>query len=112
MDGVMISPDTFKGYAILFYQELKEICAKNAKLLEGHWCGRTQNLLPLVPGCGLDIVEAIVTSPMADTTLSDAIDMLRGEVVLQGGIPSVLVCKEGCTRKQFKKNTSRRSWFH
>lgn len=103
MDGVMISPDIFQEYAIPFYQELKEICSKNGKLLEGHWCGRTQNLLPLVPGCGLDIVEAIVTSPMADITLSDAIDMLRGEVVLQGGIPSVLVCEQGCTREQFGK---------
>jgi hypothetical protein len=103
MDGMMISPDIFEEYAIPFYQELKSICAEKGKLLEGHWCGRTENLLPMVPGCGLDVVEAIVTKPMADLTLCDALDMLQGEVVLQGGLPSVLVCEEGCTREEFDR---------
>ena len=102
MDGCMISPDIFREYAIPFYQESKKICAAKGKIYEGHWCGRTQTLLPLVPGCGLDVVEAIVTKPMADITLDEALKMLGGEVVLQGGIPSVLVCKEGGTRDDFE----------
>ena len=36
-------------------------------------------------------------------SLLPALDMLKGEVVLQGGIPSVLVCKEGGTREDFGK---------
>jgi uroporphyrinogen-III decarboxylase len=60
-------------------------------------------LLDLVPGCGLDVVEAIVTKPMADITLEDAIDKLQGEVVLQGGLPSVLVCNEGGSMEKFEK---------
>jgi hypothetical protein len=103
MDGTMISGPIFKEYAIPFYQEARKIISPKNKLFEGHWCGRTQNLLPLVPGCGLDIVEAIVSKPMADIELSEAIDMLKGEVVLQGGIPSVLVCEQGCTRDEFVK---------
>ena len=103
MDGVMISPDIFKEYAVPFYLEAKKICSERNKIFEAHWCGRTQSLLDLVPGCGLDVVEAIVTKPMADITLEDAIDKLRGEVVLQGGIPSVLVCNEGGSMEDFKK---------
>ncbi len=103
MDGVMISPDIFKQYAVPFYQEAKKIVHSHGKLFEGHWCGRTQTLLPLVPGCGLDLVEAIVTSPMADITLNEAIDMLDGKVVLQGGVPAVMVCDEGGSRKDFEK---------
>jgi uroporphyrinogen-III decarboxylase len=103
MDGVMISPAIFKEYAIPFYREAKAICTEKGKLFEGHWCGRTQNLLPLVPGCGLDVIEAIVTKPMADITLAEAIDRLEGKVVLQGGVPSVLVCEEGGSRKDFEK---------
>lgn len=112
MDGLTMSPALFKEYAVPFYQEAREAIRASregeapaepirSKIFGGHWCGRTQSLLPLVPGCGLDMVEAIVTSPMADVELIGALDMLNGEVVLQGGIPSVLVCEEGCTRDEF-----------
>lgn len=103
MDGVMISPDIFKEYAIPFYQEVHKVTSAKGKLFEGHWCGRTQSLLPFTPGCGLDIAEAIVTKPMADITLADALDTLKGEVVLQGGLPSVIVCEEGGSRADFEK---------
>ncbi|NMB98430.1 MAG: hypothetical protein GYA02_17780, partial [Clostridiaceae bacterium] len=103
MDGTMISPPIFKEYAMPFYQDAKKILAEKGKIFEGHWCGRTQNLLDLVPECGLDVVEAIVTKPMADIELKDALDKLQGKVVLQGGIPSVLVCNEGATDEEFKR---------
>ena len=103
MDGTMVSPRIFREYAIPFYQEARKIIAEKGKIFEGHWCGRTQSLLPLVPGCGLDVVEAIVTKPMADISLPEALDMLKGEVVLQGGIPSVLVCEEGGSREAFER---------
>ncbi len=103
MDGTMISPDIFKEYAVPFYQAAHTICASRNKIFEGHWCGRTQTLLPLVPGCGLDVVEAVVTRPMADVSLGDALDLLRGEVVLQGGMPAVLVCNEGGSYADFER---------
>ncbi len=102
MDGRMISPAIFREYALPFYEEAAKVIHAGGKLFMGHWCGQTQTLLPLVPGCGLDVVEAIVTKPMADLTLAAAIEMLRGEVVLQGGIPSVVVCDEGGTRDDFR----------
>lgn len=103
MDGLMISPTIFNEYGVPFYREVQKICSERGKLCQGHWCGRTQSLLPLVPDCGLDIVEAIVTQPMASVTLSDALDMLDGKVVLQGGIPSVLVCEEGGSTDAFMR---------
>ncbi|MDD2710634.1 MAG: uroporphyrinogen decarboxylase family protein [Verrucomicrobiae bacterium] len=103
MDGTMISPAIFKEYAVPFYQEARRIISARGKIFEGHWCGQTQTLLPLVPECGLDVVEAIVTKPMADVTLERALELLDGKVVLQGGLPSVLVCKEGGTRDDFER---------
>lgn len=103
MDGVMMSPAMFAEYAIPFYREAAAIVGARGKLFEGHWCGRTQTLLPLVPGCGLDVVEAIVTRPMADISLADALQLLQGRAVLQGGIPSVLVCREGGNRDAFER---------
>lgn len=118
MDGFMISPPIFEEYAIPFYREVKAICAAKGKIFEGHWCGRTQNLLHLVPGCGLDVVEAIVSKPMADITVTEALDLLKGEVVLQGGLPSVLVCPscqsdaafEAYLREQIRPLTGRRGF--
>jgi len=103
MDGMMISPPIFEEYAVPFYKQAKEIASSHGKILEGHWCGRTQSLLHLAPGCGLDVVEAIVTKPMAEISLAEALDRLEGKVVLQGGIPSVLVCEQGGTREDFER---------
>jgi len=102
MDGATISPAIFREYAVPFYQEARPLVKAGGKVFEGHWCGRTETLLHLTPGCGLDVVEAIVTRPMAKIELSEALGLLRGAVVLQGGIPSVLVCRETCTDSEFE----------
>lgn len=103
MDEWTLPPRLFRRYAIPFYQEVARSTRAHGKVFQGHWCGRTHHLLPLVPGCGLDCVEAVVTAPMAEVTLSDALDSLQGEVVLQGGIPSVMVCEEGCSSDEFDR---------
>jgi hypothetical protein len=102
MDEVMISPGLFKRYAVEFYNECKSALGASGKLLAAHWCGRTQHLLPLVPGTGLDVVESIVTEPMADITLEAALDSLEGKVALQGGIPAVMVCPNAVSLRDFE----------
>lgn len=101
MDGTTISPSIFQEYAVPFYREVKKILSARGKIFQGHWCGRTQNLLSLTPGCGLDVIEAIVTTPMADITVKEALARLDGKIVMQGGIPAVMVCEEGCKRDNF-----------
>ena len=104
MDGYTISPPIFKEYGIPFYRQVKEILQKKNIIFEGHWCGRTSNLLELVPESGLDIVEAIVTKPMdVNMSITQALEKLGGKVVMQGGIPAVMVCKEGASMDEFKK---------
>lgn len=102
MDEVMISPSIFRRYAIDYYQQCKDVLKGSGKLFEAHWCGRTQHLLPMVHETGLDIVEAIVTRPMADTSLDDALNALQGKVTLQGGIPSVYMCPGIISQKDFE----------
>ena len=50
----------------------------------------------------MDVVEAVVTRPMAKIELREALALLKGEVVLQGGIPSVLMCAESCSAAEFR----------
>ena len=102
MDEVMISPKLFEKYAVDFYLECKDALKGSGKTLGAHWCGRTQHLLPLLPKTGIDVVEAVVTEPMADITLESALDALDGKVALQGGIPAVMVCPDAVSRRDFE----------
>lgn len=102
MDGAMISPRMFEEYVLPFYKAAGGIFSTKGKAFEGHWCGRTQNLLAYAPGSGLNVVEAILSKPMAEIELESALNLLQGEVVLQGGIPSVLVCDEGGSKSDFE----------
>ncbi|NLZ88763.1 MAG: hypothetical protein GX916_04620 [Clostridiales bacterium] len=101
MDELTMTPDLFRRYAIPFYQACREAIAGSGKLFEAHWCGRTPHLLPMVPETGLGVVEAVVTQPMADITLEDALTHLDGKVTLQGGIPSIYMSAEATNREMF-----------
>lgn len=102
MDELTVPPNLFKRFALPYYQECKRLISGSGKLFEAHWCGRTPHLLELLPSSGLDVVEAVVTEPMADITLAEALDRIEGRVTLQGGIPAVLVCPDITPREQFE----------
>ena len=103
MDELTMPPNLFERYAIGFYQDCKRALAGSGKIFEAHWCGRTQHLLPLLPQTGIDVVEAVVTEPMAGITLAAALDILDNKVVLQGGIPSILVCPGAVSQRGFEQ---------
>lgn len=98
MDELTMPPFLFERYAVPYYRRISEILHRGGKLFQVHWCGRTKSLLPLVAGTGIDVIEAIATVPMTDLSVTDAIGVLRGQVVVQGGIPSVLMCEQGGSR--------------
>jgi hypothetical protein len=102
MDELTMPPGLFKRYAVPYFKRIAKILHSGDKIFEVHWCGRTKRLLPLVPGTGIDVVEAIVPEPMTDLTMKEALDAVRGEVVIQGGIPAVLMCPQGGTRDDLK----------
>jgi Uroporphyrinogen decarboxylase (URO-D) len=103
MDQQMFPPNLFEEYAVPYYQRVAEILHKKNKILQVHWCGQTQNLLHYLPQTGVDVVEAVCVEPMAPLTIREALDKLEGKVVIQGGIPAVIVCPEGGTAADFEK---------
>ena len=100
MDQWTTPPSIFKKYAVPYYRSIAKILHGGGKLLQVHWCGRTQDLLPLVPETGIDVVEAVTVKPMADLTIPEALDKVGENVVIQGGIPSIMMCPQGCTRDE------------
>lgn len=107
MDELTVSPKLFRRFVLPYYQECKRLIKGTGKLFEAHWCGRTPHLLPLVPESGLDVVEAVVTEPMANITLTEALDALDGKVTMQGGIPAVMVCADITPQDKFEKYIER-----
>lgn len=103
MDELTMPPNLFARYAVPYYKRISAILHEAGKILQVHWCGRTKRLMPLVPGTGIDVVEAFVPVPMSDLTIAEALEMLCGKVVLQGGIPSILMCKQGGTRDDLRR---------
>ncbi|MFH0796272.1 MAG: uroporphyrinogen decarboxylase family protein [Candidatus Omnitrophota bacterium] len=102
MDEWTTPPGTFRKYAIPFYRRIAHILHQAGKIYEVHWCGRTEHLLPFVPECDIDVVEAMATRPMSRLTIPEALKLVGENVVIQGGIPSVLLCSQGGSRQDFK----------
>ncbi len=102
MDELTMSPRLFQQYAVPYYRKVSNVLHEAGKIFEVHWCGRTRRLLPLLPGTGVDVVEAVVPVPMSDLTIPEALSILRGHVVIQGGIPAVLMCEQGGSRDRLR----------
>ncbi len=102
MDELTMPPNLFKRYAVPYFKRISEILHGGGKIFQVHWCGRTKRLLPLVHGTGIDVIEAIVTAPMTDLTVNEALEILQGEVVIQGGVPSIFMCEQGGTRDDLR----------
>ena len=64
--------------------------------------GKKGDLLPFVPECDIDVVEAVTVKPMSSLTVPEALKLVGDKVVIQGGIPSVLFCPQGGSRPDFK----------
>lgn len=103
MDEWTTPPSVFKKYAIAYYRRISAILHKTGKVFQVHWCGRTRHLLPFVPECGIDVVEAVAVKPMADLTVPEALREVGENVIIQGGLPSIFFCPQGGSREQLKE---------
>ena len=102
MDELTTPPNIFERYGIPYFRRIADILHEGNKLFEVHWCGRTKNLLHYVSSCGIDVVEAVTVRPMDDLTIPEALEKTGSQVVIQGGIPSILMCPQGGSREKLR----------
>jgi hypothetical protein len=100
MDQLTCPPHYFHRYAVPYYRKVAEILHAGGKIAQGHWCGKLDTIIPEVPGCGLDAIEAVTPKPMTGVDMAECMDLLEGKIAVQGGLPSVFMCEEGCTRDE------------
>jgi len=103
MDQLTCPPHYFQKYAVPYYQEVREILHAGGKIAQGHWCGQLDQLVPLMADCGLDVIEAVTPKPMSKVDMRQTMDLLEGNITIQGGVPSVYMCDVGCTRDELAR---------
>ena len=85
-------PKLFEEYMLPYFQPLAQRMHERGKLLACHADADTSRILGLIKAAGFDMAECFVTAPMVPMTLDRARAILGTDVIIWGGIPSVLLC--------------------
>ena len=91
-DTMMTPPNIFKEHILPYYQPFAEKLRERGKTLTCHADADTSQLLELIKEAGFHMVECFVTAPMVKTTLEQARAVFGSDVIIWGGIPSVMLC--------------------
>jgi len=91
-DSTMTPPPVFEQYFAPYLREVADLYHAGGKTLAYHADADSRLLLRLVLGAGLDMAECFVTEPMVSCTLREAREVWGTDMIIWGGIPSVLMC--------------------
>lgn len=92
-DTMMTPPPLFKEHILPYYQPFAEKLRARGKTLTCHADADTSKLMELIKEAGFHMVECFVTAPMVKTTMADARAVFGNDVIIWGGIPSVMLCE-------------------
>jgi hypothetical protein len=92
-DSQMTPPYLFAQYMVPYFRPFAERLHARGKVLACHADADTSLLLDLIVEAGFDMAECFVTAPMVRLTMTEARARLRTDVIIWGGIPSVLLCE-------------------
>jgi hypothetical protein len=91
-DSQMTPPYLFREYMLPHFRSFATRLHERGKVLACHADADTSLLLGLIVEAGFDMAECFVTAPMVPLTLARARAVLGTEVIIWGGIPSVMLC--------------------
>lgn len=92
-DSMMTPPPLFAEYFKPYFREFADMLHARGKILVCHADADTSLLLDLVRESGFDMAEVFTTAPMVPCTLSQARKAWGNEVIIWGGVPSVILCE-------------------
>lgn len=87
LDGQFISPAVFENHLEASYRSVCQQLHQRGRYLMVHIGGISRHLLPLLAGCGIDILSGISGPPQSDAELSAAREATGPDITLWGGIP-------------------------
>ena len=96
-------PPMFKKYITPYMQEMSEVLHKHGKILAQHADNDTTRILGDLKEAGWDMQECFATEPLVTTTLKEAREAWGTDMIIFGGIPSILMEEEFYTDEQFEE---------
>ena len=91
-DSMMTPPPLFEESFKPYFQEFAQLLHSKNKILVCHADADSSLLLDLMRESGFDMAEVFTTAPMVPCTMSQAREAWGHEVVIWGGVPSVILC--------------------
>jgi len=92
-DSMMTPPPLFEEYFKPYFQEFAQLLHSKGKILVCHADADSSLLLDLIRESGFDMAECFTTAPMVHCTMAQARKAWGNEVIIWGGIPSVILCE-------------------
>ena len=90
-DSQMTPPHLFRKYIMPYYKELSALLHSKGKKLSWHADDDAQAILQEIKESGFDMSECFCTAPMVRVTLEEARQAWGNEVIIWGGIPSIVL---------------------
>ncbi len=87
----MTPPSMFEKYMLGYYQKLSTLLRSRDKTMTLHGDNETHQILDHIKRAGYGMVECFVTHPMVETTLAQAREAWGNDVIIWGGVPSVIL---------------------
>lgn len=91
-DSQMTPPPVFKKYMVPHFQSFADCLHAHGKYLACHADADSTLLLDMIKDSGFDLAECFVTAPMVPVTLEKARSIWKEDVIIWGGIPSIILC--------------------
>ena len=98
MDETITYPPFYEEHIMPWIIRFSSLAHKNGKYILIHADGENQALFDLYRQSGIDILEAVATSPMTKSDIHEVLEKTEGMTVF-GGIPSVVLMPENDKEK-------------
>ena len=90
-DSMITPPPMFERYMTPYYLDFTDLLHGKGKTLSMHADNDSRLILDQIRGAGFDMAETFTTAPQATCTLEDARRSWGTDVIIWGGVPSVIL---------------------
>jgi len=100
-DETITYPPFYEKHIMPWIIRFADMAHEHGKFVLIHADGENQALFDLYRQSGIDILEAVATSPMTKSDIHEVLEKTNG-ITVWGGIPSVILMSDSCSEEAFK----------
>ena len=100
-DSSVTPPYIYEKFILPYQKKFSDKLHNIKKYLALHTDADSTLLLNHMERAGMDLAECFCTYPMVAVSLKDAIDKWEDRIIIWGGIPSIILCKDSYSYEDF-----------